>query len=182
MVHITNGSSWFTPGYVADIGVNRPLPDTPVDTTAGGSYEVAGLHVPNRDVIVEIQAADTAIVGSALRFSPLAALSQLTGDVAKLGSARPTTTGIGLAIALEASTTTLQRIKARVQGLAEVDVEGAVSANGYLTVGRTAGHMQAAAEGDQIFGFAVDAGTDTVITAVIFPFSIGNILVDDDTE
>lgn len=53
------------------------------------------------------------------------------------------------------------------RGMAEVDLEGAVSALDPLIPAATAGEADAGSAGDDNFGYAIDGGTDTVATCYV---------------
>ncbi len=172
-----SGANFISPGLLQSPGMRAPLPGTtPVAVDApGASAESAGLHIPTIDIMVEVQASDTIIVGSVLRFNLNSALVDLTGDTAKLPAARLVTAGLGCCVALEASAGVNQLIKARVQGLVQADLAGTVASNANVTVGATAGHFTTCAAGDGVYAIAISGGTDTVSTCLVFPFPIGTV-------
>ncbi len=136
-----------------------------------------GIAIPNVDIYVTVSVADTIAVGDLLRFSvagvefrqPTDGATLPADGVAALPIARPTTGGFGLAVALDASTTTDQIIRARIQGYVDVNSEGTITANGLLTIGKTAAHAETAAAGDAVYGWFLEGNDDALNRAVILP-------------
>ena len=171
---ISGGSYAALSPYV--VPSNQPLLE------AGGvalNTAATGIAIPNIDVYVQVSVADTIIVGSLLRFS-LQGVTVIQGTddatlptdgIVALPIARPTVAGYGLAVALDASTTTDQIIRARIQGYVNVDGGGTITANDPLTVGKTAGHAETAVTGDAVFGYFLEGNDNALNRALILPFS-----------